>query len=266
MDFDFLQTTVLALIQGLTEFLPVSSSAHLILPSVLLGWEDQGLAFDVAVHLGSLLAVILYFRRDLVRMLVSWTRSLLGGGRDADSHLAWMLIIATLPVIVAGFVAKDLVEDNLRNAGVIAITTILFGVFLWWGDLRSKNATDMRHMSWKTALLIGLAQILALIPGVSRSGITTTAGLFCNLGREESSRFSFLLSIPVIGGAALLLSADLLQAQDVPWVGILYGMALTALVAFACIHYFLKAIAAIGFLPFFIYRIALGGMLLLFFV
>lgn len=262
MDFDLIRATLLALIQGLTEFLPISSSAHLIIPSALLGWEDQGLAFDVAVHLGSLFAVMIYFRRELHTLFFAWWRSMTTRSMDDDSRLAWMLIVATLPAAAAGYIFKDLVEVSLRNVVVIAVATIGFGLLLGYADLRRKQERDMRQMDWKTCLFIGFAQVLAFIPGTSRSGITMTAALLCNIGRLEASRFSFLLSIPIIAGASLLLLVDLVEAPDVNWLELGYGVAVTALVAFFCIHYFLRLIGTIGFMPFVIYRLVLGGVLL----
>jgi len=266
MEFDLIRATFLAIIQGLTEFLPISSSAHLILPSVLLGWEDQGLAFDVAVHLGTLTAVITYFRKDLFRIVTGCLRQAIGGEASEESRLGWLLLLATLPVVIVGFLAKDFVDSTLRNAGVIAVATILFGLLLFWADKSSRNSGSLSSLTWKSALVIGLAQILALIPGTSRSGITMTAALFCHLDRESSSRFSFLLSIPVIAGAALLLILDLLELEQVNWAEIGYAMIVACLVAYLCIYYFLQTINRLGFTPFVIYRVVLGIVLLLFFV
>lgn len=266
MDFEFIRATLLALIQGLTEFLPISSSAHLILPSALLGWDDQGLGFDVAVHLGTLTAVILYFRRDVVAIISGCIGQLSGRGTNDSSRLGWQLLIGTLPVIIVGFLAKDVVDEYLRTTLVIAIATMLFGLLLWWSDWKSTGHNSLKHLTWKTALFIGFAQILALVPGTSRSGITMTAALLCNLDRESSSRFSFLLSIPVIAGAGLLLFLDLLQQQVVNWVELAYAMSVAGFIAFVSIHFFLTTIKNLGFMPFVIYRLILGAVLFLFFV
>jgi undecaprenyl-diphosphatase len=263
-EFDLIRATVLALVQGLTEFLPVSSSAHLLFPSLLLGWEDQGLAFDVAVHLGTLMAVLHYFRKDLFAMATAMTRQVFGGVSSPEARFGWSLALATLPVLIAGFLLKDFVDTYLRDMRVVAATTIIFGLLLWLADVYHRKQTMVRNEpGWRTALWVGLAQILALIPGTSRSGVTTTAALFCGMDRECASRFSFMLSIPVIAGAALLLLLDLLDADHVNWAELVYAMVLAALTAWACIHYFLRFIARIGFVPFVIYRLALGFVLLI---
>lgn len=266
MDFEIVKVTLLALIQGLTEFLPISSSAHLILPSAILGWQDQGLAFDVAVHLGTLTAVVIYFRADLKRLFIAWIKNTRGHGSTQDSRLAWIILLATLPAVITGLLLKELAEQALRSVSVIAFMTVIFAILLFYSDLKSKSTRTIRDINWKTGLIIGLAQALALIPGTSRSGITMTAALFCNLDRESAARFSFLLSIPVIAGAALLLGVDLINSEMVNWDEIFYGFMVSGIVALICIHFFLKTIAVVGFLPFVVYRLILGTVLLLFFV
>ncbi len=263
-EFDYLRSTLLALIQGLTEFLPISSSAHLIFPSALLGWEDQGLAFDVAVHLGTLVAVLWYFRHQLCNLAIAWCRHLITRQVSADSHLAWLIILATLPAVIVGFLLKGVVETWFRHVAVIAFTTIFFAVLLWVAEKRSRLDRGMHMLDWRTALVIGLAQVLALVPGTSRSGITMTAALFCHLDRETASRFSFLLSIPVIAGAALLMTVDLMRETAVDWLGLAYATVVSGVVAYLCIHYFLKLINRIGFMPFVVYRLLLGLALLVF--
>lgn len=266
MSFDLLRVTVLALIQGFTEFLPISSSAHLILPAALLGWEDQGLAFDMAVHLGTLLAVLYYFRRELVAIALAMLTQLRTGKGSADALLGWQLAVATLPVLVAGVLLRDAVETTFRSTAVIAVTTIVFGLLLWVADRKAAVSGSMTSIGWKASLLIGLSQVLALVPGTSRSGITMTTALFCRLDRQAAARFSFLLSIPVTAGAVVLMLGDLLAAPRVNWGELCYAMVVSALTAFACIHYFLKLVASVGLLPFVIYRLALGTFLVLFFV
>ncbi|AWL11099.1 Undecaprenyl-diphosphate phosphatase [Saliniradius amylolyticus] len=258
-----IEIVLLALIQGITEFLPISSSGHLLLPAVLLGWQQQTLAFDVAVHVGSLLAVVIYFRQDIVSMTRAWFGSVLKGQNTDDSRLAWWVVVATLPAVVAGFLGKAFIEHYARAGIVIAVTTIVFGLLLWYADVRARQNKDLVDLTWKSALFVGLMQVLALIPGTSRSGITMTAGLMAGLNRESAARFSFLLSIPTILGAGLLLTLDLLEAGDaVDWQAIFYGVALSFISAYLCISLFLAWISRIGMLPFVLYRLILGVVIL----
>lgn len=257
------EVIILAIIQGLTEFLPISSSAHLILPSAILGWQDQGLVFDVAVHVGTLLAVMLYFRRDIGQLTVGWVQSL-AGKHSTESKLAWWVILATIPAGLAGLLAADFIESFLRSPYVIAITTIVFGLALWLADATAKQQYVMAQLSWKQALLIGIAQAVALIPGTSRSGITMTAALMLGLDRVSAARFSFLLSIPIIvlsGGY----QASKLIAEPAHYdiSAIALGTGLSFISAFVCIHLFLKVIERMGMLPFVLYRLVLGVVLLL---
>ena len=267
MDLDLIQVSLLAILQGLTEFLPISSSGHLLLPSILLDWPDQGLTFDIAVHLGSLGAVLLYLRSDVKRLLVAWFLSLTRGRHSDDSKLAWLLIIATLPAGLAGLLLSDVFEQYARSVGIIATTSIVFALLLLWADKTAGHQRGVFDLSWKQALFIGVGQMFALIPGTSRSGVTMTAALLCNLNRQASARFSFLMAILVILASGLLKSVELLRAggvstMTVDWPIMLYATGLSALVAFASIHFFLRLIDAIGFLPFVIYRITLGVLLL----
>ncbi len=260
---EWLQIVVLSLVQGLTEFLPVSSSAHLILVPVLTDWPDQGLAFDVALHLGSLTAVVLYFRHELVAMTASWGRSVAGRGTDDDARLAWWVILATLPVCVAGLAFEELISEVMRSPLVLAGGLIVFGLVLGIADWRHRGTRSEYRMTWRDALWIGLAQALALIPGTSRSGITMTAALLLGLSREASARFSFLLSIPVIVLAGGLEALDLAQeATPVPWGDLAAGTLLSGLSAYLCIHFFLVFIRRIGMQPFVVYRLILGVALI----
>ena len=262
-ELDYPQTAVLALIQGLTEFLPISSSGHLLLPSLLLGWPDQGLAFDVAFHSGTLLAVIWYFRRELAQMIVGGLRL---RPADEEGRLLWLLLFATVPVGLAGFLVRDMVEIHARSVAVVATTSIVFGLLLGYADFSGRRDRDMQTIGWKAALLIGLAQMLALIPGTSRSGVTMTAALLCRLDRESAARFSFLLAIPVMLASGALETLDLIAepppARQLLLLG--FGTALSALVAWLSIHWFLRWIGRVSFQPFVIYRVALGAFLLLF--
>ncbi|WP_371376852.1 undecaprenyl-diphosphate phosphatase [Thalassotalea aquiviva] len=253
----------LALIQGLTEFLPISSSAHLILPSQILGWADQGLAFDVAVHVGTLLAVMIYFRGEVSSMLFAWTNSIIKNERTADSMLAWWIIFATIPAGLFGLFGKDFIEAHLRSAAVIAATTIGFGLLLGFVDIKSKKNKKIEQLGFKGAMFIGLAQAIALIPGTSRSGVTMTMGMMLGLTRDAAARFSFLLSIPAIGMAGSYLTMKLITgAEPVDWQAIFMGVTIAFISAYACIHYFLILLEKIGMMPFVIYRLILGVFLI----
>lgn len=263
---ELLQIIILAIIQGLTEFLPISSSAHLILLPLLTSWPDQGLAFDVAVHLGTLLAVLMYFRQELKSIVQDWVDSLIQRQVVGESNLVWGIGLATVPAALAGLLFKGLIEQNLRSALVIAGTTIVFGLLLWLADAGKKSNRDEHQLGWPDFLIIGAAQAVALIPGTSRSGITITAGLMLGLSAEAAARFSFLLSIPIIALAGGYNALGLIQSDaSVAWTGLLVGTALSALSAFFCIHYFLKLLGSIGLLPFVAYRLVLGVILLLMF-
>ena len=263
---DYLHAIYLALLQGLTEFLPISSSAHLILLPRLAGWADQGLAFDVAVHVGTLTAVVTYFRHDIYRLLIAWLRSFSSRPLSADARLAWFVLLGTIPVAVAGMLQHNVVETYLRSPLVIALTTIGFGVLLGWADIRGRHARNEETLTLGDVVWIGLAQALALIPGTSRSGITMTAALALGLTRSAAARFSFLLSIPVILMAGGYESLKLFQQTGpVAWEALLFGTAVAAVSAYLCIMFFLRLIERIGMLPFVIYRLVLGVVLLLLF-
>jgi undecaprenyl-diphosphatase len=258
---DTLQLILLSVVQGLTEFLPVSSSAHLVLLSEFLGEEDQGIIFDVGVHFGTLMAALVYFRSDLKKMIIN-----LGSHKflSKENNLTTSLIIAVIPILLSGFLLRDFVNLNLRNSEVIAYATIIFGILLYTAQLR-KGKEDLDSVNLKQALIIGLFQCLALIPGTSRSGITITAGLFLGLSATAASRFSFLLAIPTIGAIAL---AELIRVSfiDITDNGTELSIALiiSFLVAYISIDMFLKLIDRIGFTPFVIYRLLLGGWLLMY--
>ena len=261
----FWQIVVLALVQGLTEFLPISSSAHLILVPVLTGWPDQGLAFDVVVHLGTLTAVVWYFRKDVTQLSVDWTQSCLQKKIVGESRLAWMVLLGTIPVAVIGLLLHDFIDNSLRSPLVIAWATIGFGLLLGLADYvgKNKNTKSEHELSWKNAAVIAFSQALALIPGTSRSGITMTAGLFSGLTRQGAARFSFLLSIPVILMAGSYKTLKLIQeGNGIDWFSIGLGYALSALSAYICIHYFMKLLERMGMMPFVIYRVAQGIILL----
>ena len=259
MELDFFRTTFLAMLQGFTEFLPISSSAHIILPKELLGWPDQGLIFDVAVHVGSLIAVLLYFRRDIVILFKAWLGSCLGKGQNADSRLAWYVIFATIPAGLIGFALSDVVEQYSRSMLIIASTSIIFALLLYIADRIGKQELSIENLTLKSSLTVGLFQVLALLPGTSRSGATMTAALFCGLDRKAAAKFSFLLAIPIIAAGGLLEGYELVSSQQASqWGMLLYAIAVSAVVSWLCIHYFLRLIDRIGFMPFIIYRVLMG--------
>lgn len=254
----------LALLQGVTEFLPISSSAHLILPSQLWGQKDQGLAFDIAVHAGSLTAVLYYFRAELKTLLAGCAVALRSRQMNTHAALGLNLLIATVPIAICGVLVKDIVAGELRNIAVIATTTIVFGVLLIWADRQCGARRHEQSLTTTEAFYIGLAQAIALIPGVSRSGIVMTACLLLKLDRQAAARFAFLLSIPTIAGASLLQAIETLTLpQTVPVEIMGIGFVTSMVAAFFCIGIFLRFIDKIGLLPFAIYRVILGCVLLL---
>lgn len=263
---DILHAIYLAILQGFTEFLPISSSAHLILLPKISGWQDQGLAFDISVHVGTLSAVIIYFRHELVPMAHDWTLSVTKRRHTVNSRLAWAVLLGTIPVGLAGLAFQGFIEENLRSTAVIATTTIFFGLLLWWADVFGSRKRDEFTISLIDVLVVGLAQAMALVPGTSRSGATMTAGLFLGLTREAAARFSFLLSIPVIMLSGGLVIVELLS-QDVvvDWNAIAVGVIVSGVVAYLCIHFFLKLLERIGMWPFVIYRLLLGAALFYYF-
>jgi len=261
---DLIQLIILSLIQGITEFLPVSSSAHLILVPLLTEWQDQGLAIDVAAHLGSLFAVVLYFRKDISRILFAGMHSILNKEVfDQDSKLFWCLAIASLPVLVSGFLLRDIVSTYLRDPLIIATASIGFGLLLWYADTAGKRIRQMNSINLRDAIIIGLAQVLALVPGTSRSGITMTAALMLGLDRKSAARFSFLMAVPIILAAGGYESLKLIQMEmEMGGVVNINDFCLTAFLsaisALFSIHVFLKFLDKIGMLPFVIYRVVLG--------
>ena len=272
---DFVQALILALIQGLTEFLPISSSAHLILPSQLLGWEDQGLAFDVAVHLGTLAAVVFYFRSDLWAMASAWCYAqrrlfdasiVLSDAQTQSAQQAWMVAVATLPAVLVAGLAGQLIESQLRSVLVIALATIGFGLLLAVAEVVSRRRDEDTRLDWRIAILVGFAQVCALIPGASRSGVTITAGVLLGLSRQQAARFSFLLSIPIILAASVYALGKLLaEPVGVDWSLLGLAVLASALSAYLCIAAFLRLLDRIGFMPFVWYRLLLGAVLLIFF-
>ena len=264
---DLLHALILALVQGITEFLPVSSSAHLILIPYLFGWADQGLVYDVAAHLGTLAAVTIYFRHDLKRIIGGGACSLAQRRMTAEGRLFWLLIAASIPVAVGGYLLHGLAAAAFRSPLLIAGANIVFAGLLWWSDRRVREIKALNDVGWLDALLIGLSQVLAIIPGTSRSGVTMMAGLLLGLTRQAAARFSFLLSIPVIimaGGYEIYLMA--MHEVIADWQGFLLVVVLSFATAIIAIHLFLQLLDRFGMLPYVIYRLLLGVVLLVIFI
>lgn len=286
----FFQLFILSLIQGVTEFLPVSSSGHLILASALTGWQDQGLEMDVALHGGTLAAVVIYFFKDLLHMTLAFLKAFWYGGKRILSpsstipprsfkesealSLAIAIVVATVPAILLGaFIKKGLPGDVrilLRSPTLIAAASIGFGLLLWaadrWGKFPQHQAPLSTTLSWKRALIIGLFQALAFIPGTSRSGICITAGRLCSLDRSQAARFAFLLSIPTILGALVLTGYDCWKgagsAAIMPWKTMMVGAGFSLIFGLMSIHGLLWVVSRASFTPFVLYRLLLGAVVL----
>jgi undecaprenyl-diphosphatase len=261
---NLLQAIVLAVVQGVSEFLPISSSGHLILVPHFFGWPDQGLAFDVAVHVGTLLAVLIYFRRTIVALLTAWIGSIVRRVPSRESRLAWQLLVATVPVGLAGLLFDDYIEEHLRRPEFVAGTLALFGLLMYAVDRLARSGRDEYSLSWAQAGLIGVAQALALMPGTSRSGITITAGRLTGLTRSAAARFSFLLAVPGIAAAGGYEGLKLVTgAAPVDWVPMLVGMVCSALAGIVCIHVMIRFIERMGLLPFTVYRLLVALVIVL---
>ena len=257
---DAFQAVFLALVQGITEFLPVSSSAHLVLLPSLMQWPDQGIAFDVAVHLGTLCAVVFHYRASLAEMLRDLRRC------PRRDNVVVLLAVASIPVLAAGYALENVIEQHLRTHLVIASTTVGFGLLLWaavWRHARMRarhSRAPSGVLDLKSALVIGLAQTFALVPGTSRAGVTITAGLFLDLPREQAIHFSFLLAIPVILLATLYEAAGAGTGHDA-WPEFALGFAVSAVFALLTIRLFLALTERVGLTPFIVYRLVLGALL-----
>ncbi|MBW8308850.1 MAG: undecaprenyl-diphosphate phosphatase [Candidatus Paracaedibacteraceae bacterium] len=262
----YLAILVLSFIQGLTEFLPVSSSGHLILAPKLFGWPDQGLEMDVAVHLGTLLSVILYFRKDIKDLLQHFFRYVGSGFRQEqftpETKLSLILIIATLPAVIVGLGLKKMGMDIMRSTQLIAITSIIFGILMYIAD-RRPQFLGLDKINWGSGFVIGIAQAIALIPGTSRSGICMTAARAMGFDRITSARFAFLLSIPSILGAGLLTTLDALkEGHNVFNATFGIALGLSFLFGLAAIHFMLSFLMRHGLGVFTLYRVLLGIILL----
>jgi undecaprenyl-diphosphatase len=261
---DFFQTITLALVQGLSEFLPISSSAHLILVPKITDWPDQGLAFDVVMHLGTLTAVVYYYQNTLKAMSNDFYRSIIKCQSVGESKLAWGVLLGTIPVGILGLLFKDSIALNFRSLEVIAYTTLIFGILLGIASwFNTRNPNPRISINWFDVLFIGMMQALALIPGTSRSGITLTAGLLIGLSRQMSIQFAFLLSIPVIAIASASILIELYGQPQVVNISLLFlGFVVSALSSYFTIVFFIKLLDRVGMMPFVVYRLLLGMYLL----
>jgi undecaprenyl-diphosphatase len=254
---------VLAIVQGLTEFLPISSSGHLVLVPYLVEWTDQGLAFDVAVHFGSLIAVCAFFREDIMGLLRGGVRILGGDLSSPQSYMALAIALGTIPAAVAGLAFASWIEDNLRDPSIIVYTLAGYGILMALADRYAKRDKGMADVRIRDAVIIGLAQALALVPGTSRSGVTITAGRLLGFERQDAARFSFLLSAPVILLATVYKGGQLILGDtSVPWGELALGAVVSAIVAYISIEFFMRFVSRIGLAPFAVYRLALAALIL----
>ncbi|OPZ23129.1 MAG: Undecaprenyl-diphosphatase [bacterium ADurb.BinA186] len=260
-----LQAFVLGVVQGIGEFLPISSSGHLVVVPYIFGWDYQGLGFDVALHMGTVLAILAYFWRDWM-IIFSEALSPTDTPNRKDnfkypSNLLWIILISSIPAAIAGYFLQDLAEHALRNPLLVATMLLSFGLLLWIVDAAYKNQDKIEKIGYGKGFLVGISQAVALFPGVSRSGVTATTGIFLGLSRESAMRFSFLLSTPAVVGAFILTLKDLSAASiDVAF---LVAVATSAVVGFLSIKYLLKFLANHSFTPFVIYRILLAVLIFL---
>jgi undecaprenyl-diphosphatase len=258
-----LQIIVLAIVQGLTEFLPISSSGHLVLVPYLAEWTDQGLAFDVAVHAGSLVAVCVFFREDILGLLRGTLQVLGGNTKPPQANMALAIGLGTIPAAIAGLLFASWIEANLRDPAVIVYTLSGYGILMALADRFGKSERVIASVRIRDALIIGCAQALALVPGTSRSGVTITAARVLGLKRQDAARFSFLLSAPVILLATLYKGFELIVGETaVPWGQLGLGALVSAVVAYLSIEFFMRFVSRIGLAPFAIYRLALAAVIL----
>lgn len=262
---DLFQAFILGMVQGLGEFLPISSSAHLILAPWLFGWHDQGLAFDIALHWGTLVAVVGYFRQDIWLLAKGFFHTLRRSTRDFENNiyqkLSWLIILATIPAAVIGKLFESQVESTFRNPLLIAGTLAVVGVVLWLADLYGSKVKTLTHATWKNSLIIGLCQAISIVPGISRSGSTMIAGLFQGFTRQDAAKFSFLMSIPIILGAGVLKIPDIAQIEN--HTEVLVGFLSAAVFGFLSIKFLLKYISTKSFAIFTWYRLALAAVIVI---
>lgn len=258
----WLEAIILGLIQGLTEFLPVSSSAHVLIVSQLFGWQDPGAAFTAVIQIGTEAAVLVYFRKDLIRIVRAWGRSFGSGPGTPESRLGWYIIIGTIPIVILGVTFTKQIETAARNLWLVAIVLIVFGLLLGLVDRFGRKERTLAEMRTRDGIVLGLGQALALIPGVSRSGATITTGLALGYTREAATRYAFLLAIPAVLGAGFYELSKIGSPTSVPWGPTIAATIISFLVGYAVIAWLLRYISTHSFTPFVIYRVALGTLVL----
>lgn len=259
-----LQAIVLGVIQGLTEFLPISSTAHVLIVSRVMGWQDPGAAFTAVTQIGTESAVLIYFRKDIADILRTWLRSLTNKSVRSEPHarMGWYIIWGTLPIGILGILFKESIETTARNLWLVSATLIVMGLLLGYADKAAKHVRTESDITRGRALAFGLGQALALIPGVSRSGATITTGLFMGFKREVAARYSFLLAIPAVLASALLEATKIADDDSVSWPATIVATAIAFVVAYVVISSLMKYISTRSFMPFVIYRVGLGMVLL----
>ena len=263
--WELFQAIVLGTIQGLTEFLPISSSAHLRIFPELAGWGDPGAAFTAVVQIGTELAVLLYFRKDIWRIASTWLRSLVRPEYRGhlDARMGWFIIFGSLPIAVLGVVLKDVIEEDFRSLWIIGTTLIVLGLVLGLADRIGGTSKSLKQLNMRDAMLMGLAQALALIPGVSRSGATLSMGRFLGYDRETATRYAFLLAIPAVIGAGLFQLGEIPNGENLyGWGPTIVATVVSFLVGYAAIAWLLKYVTTHSYTPFVIYRVALGTLTL----
>ncbi|MEV6038328.1 undecaprenyl-diphosphate phosphatase [Nonomuraea sp. NPDC052116] len=262
----WLEAVVLGLVQGLTEFLPISSSAHIRVVSAIAGWQDPGAAFTAVIQIGTELAVLIYFRKEIWEIISTWTRSLFN--QDLRGHWAarmgWYIIVGSLPIVVLGVIFKDQIETVFRDLRLVGTTLIVFALLLWFADRTARNKLTLeKHLSFAHAIVYGFAQALALIPGVSRSGGTTTAGLLLDYRREDAAKYSFLLAIPAVLGSGVYELREIGKGPAPEWGPTILATVISFVVGYLAVAWFLRYISTHRFTGFVIYRIVLGFFLIL---
>jgi len=270
----FFQATVLGIIQGLTEFLPISSTAHLRIVPALFGWGDPGAAFTAVIQIGTLVAVLLYFSKDILVITTAFTKGLITGRpfEDRNSLLGWMIGVGTIPIVVCGLLFKDSIETTLRSLYVIAASMIILGLVLMWAEIVTKRRVKrgaklktVETLTWWNVILVGIAQAVALIPGSSRSGTTITGGLFVGMDRETAARFSFLLSLPSVFAAGvyeLIKERHALMSTDVGMMNLIIATVVSGIVGYASIAFLLGYLRKHTTYLFIVYRFVVGLMLI----